>query len=70
VRHCHKMRKRGSSEDRVVLGGPVHDFEVQLLLSVILAVSEENDECYSTQWLVRASWYDSVEGTICRLEKF
>jgi hypothetical protein len=26
-------------------------------------------ECYSTQWVVHASWYDSMEGIVCRLEE-
>jgi hypothetical protein len=28
VRHCQESRKCGSSEDRVILRWPVHDFEV------------------------------------------
>jgi hypothetical protein len=70
VRHCHETRKHGSPEDRMILGGPVHDFKVQLLLSVILAVAEANIECYSTQRVVRASEYDSMEGAVCWLEEF
>jgi hypothetical protein len=70
VRLCHETQKRGSPEDRVVLGGPVHDFKVQLLLSVILAVAEANVECDSTQQVVHASWYNSMEGAVCQLEEF
>jgi hypothetical protein len=69
VRYCHKTRKHGSSEDCVILRGTVHDFEAQLLLSIVLAVAEANVECYLTQWVVRASLYDSMEGAICRLEE-
>jgi hypothetical protein len=28
VGYCHETRKRGSSEDRVILRGTIHDFEV------------------------------------------
>jgi hypothetical protein len=38
----------------VILIGPVHELEVELLLSIVLAVAEENVECYSTQWVVGA----------------
>jgi hypothetical protein len=69
VRHCHKTQKCGSPGDSVILRGPVHDFEVQLFLFVVLAVTEANIECYSTQWVIRASGYDSMKGTICRLEE-
>jgi hypothetical protein len=69
VRYCHKTRKCGSSKDRVILRGSVHDFEVQLLLFVVLAVAKANVECYSTQWVVCASWYDSMGGAICQLEE-
>jgi hypothetical protein len=67
VGYCHKAQKRGSSEDRVILRGPIHDFEVELLLSIVLAVAETNVECYSTQWVVCATRYDSMEGAICWL---
>jgi hypothetical protein len=55
VRYCHESQKCGSPEDRVVLGGPVHDFEVEFLSSVVLAITEANVECYSTQWVVGTS---------------
>jgi hypothetical protein len=69
VRYCHEARKHGSSEDRVMLRGPIHDLEVGLLLSAVLAIAETNIECYSTQWVVGASWYDSMEGAVCWLEE-
>jgi hypothetical protein len=70
VRHCHETQKRGSPEDHVILGGSIHGFEVQLLLSVILVVAKANVKCYSTQRVVRASRYDSMEGAVCWLEEF
>jgi hypothetical protein len=69
VGYCHETQKRGSSEDHVILGGPIHDFEVELLLSIVLAVAKTNVECYLTQWVVCASWYDSMEVTIYRFEE-
>jgi hypothetical protein len=55
VRYCHKSRKRGSPEDRVILGGPVHYFEVDFFSSVVLSVTEADVECYLTQWVVGTS---------------
>jgi hypothetical protein len=69
VRYCHEPRKRRSSEDHVILGGPIHYLEVEFLLSIILAVAEINVECYSPQWVVCTSWHDAMEGTICWLEE-
>jgi hypothetical protein len=40
MRNCHKMRKHGSPEDRVILGGPVHDFEVRCFPFLVLAVTD------------------------------
>jgi hypothetical protein len=46
----------------MILRGPIHDLEVELLLSIVLAIAETNVECYSTQWVVcalmshRTSW--------------
>jgi hypothetical protein len=54
----------------MVLGGPVHDFEVEFLSSVVLAITKANVECYATQWIVGTSWYDSVEGAVCWLQEF
>jgi hypothetical protein len=54
----------------VILGGPIHDFEVELFSSVVLAITEANIECYSTQWIVGTPWYDSAEGAVCRLQEF
>jgi hypothetical protein len=54
----------------VVLGGLVHDFEVEFLSSVILAITEANIECYSTQWIISTSWYDSMEGAVGWLQEF
>jgi hypothetical protein len=53
----------------MILRGPIHDLKVELLLSVVLAIAETNVECYSTQWIVGASWYDSMEGAIYWLEE-
>jgi hypothetical protein len=53
----------------MILRGPVHDFEVELLSSIILAVAEANVECYSTQWVVGASWYDSMERAVYWFQK-
>jgi hypothetical protein len=53
----------------VILRGPVHDLEVDLLLSIVLAVAKANVECYSTQWVVGTSWYNSMEGAVCWLEE-
>jgi hypothetical protein len=53
----------------VILRGTIHDFEVELILSIVLAVAKTNIECYSTQWVVCATWYDSMEGTICQFEE-
>jgi hypothetical protein len=69
VRYYHESRKHGSPEDCVVLGGPVHDFEVDFFSSVVLTITKENVECYSTQWIVGTSWYDSVEGAVCWLQE-
>jgi hypothetical protein len=69
VRYCHEARKRGSPEDRVILRGPVHDLEVELLLSIVFAVAKTNVECYSTQWVVGASWYNSIERAVCWFEE-
>jgi hypothetical protein len=52
VRYCHESRKRGSPEDRVILRGPVHDFEVELFSSVVLAITKADIECYSIQWII------------------
>jgi hypothetical protein len=69
VGYCHKTQKHGSSVDRVILRGPIHEFEVELILFIVLAVAETNVECYSTQWVVCADRYDSMEGTIYWLEE-
>jgi hypothetical protein len=58
-----------SFEDRVILRRPVHNLEVELFLSVVLAIAETNIKCYSTQWVVSASWDDSMERTICWFEE-
>jgi hypothetical protein len=44
VRYYHESQKRGSPKDRVVSGGLVHDFKVEFLSSVVLAITEANIE--------------------------
>jgi hypothetical protein len=53
----------------MILGWSVHDFEVKLFSSVVLAITEENVECYLTQWIVSTPWYDPMERTICCFQK-
>jgi hypothetical protein len=70
VRYYHEARKRGSSEDHVVLGWPVHDFKLQFFSPIIQTVAKANVECDSTQWVVCTPRDDSVVGAVCRLEEF
>jgi hypothetical protein len=69
VRYFHESQKRGSPEDRVILRWLVHDFEVELFSSIVLAITEADVECYPAQWIVSASWDETVEGTICWLHE-
>jgi hypothetical protein len=52
VRYYHKAQKCVSPKDHVILRGQVHDLEVELLLSIVLAISKIDTECYLTQWVV------------------
>jgi hypothetical protein len=59
VRYCHEARKCGSPEDRVILRGPIHDLEVELLLFIVLAIAETK----------RRVLFDPM-GSLCFLVRF
>jgi hypothetical protein len=63
------IAKTRAPEDRVIVRRPVHDFEIELLSSVVMAIAEAKFECYSTLWVVGASWYDSMERAVCLFQE-
>jgi hypothetical protein len=52
----------------MVLGGPIHNFEVQLLSPKVIQLAEDYVECDSAKGVYSLSWHDAMKTCLRRLE--
>src|SRR5215213_1785181 len=64
MRHCHEPGVRWSSQQSVILRREIHNFELQVLYSVVFSGSKLNVEVDLAQWVTWLLWCDPVKACV------